>query len=372
MPVVFFSTRFLFFSIVVPLLISIVLYRLDSFDPVHFPADSLIPSAATSTPPLINDRFLTGAEFIGVGLLNNPEDIAYHKESNLIYTGCVDGWVKRVSVQDSANDSVVEDWVNTGGRPLGIAFGLHGEVIVADAIKGLLNISDDGKKTELLTDEAEGVKFKLTDAVVVADNGVLYFTDASYKYNIHQFIFDFLEGKPHGRLISFDPTTRVTRVLVRDLYFANGVSLSPDQTHLVFCESVMRRCSKYYIREDRVEVFIQGLPGYPDNIRYDGDGHYWIALISEVTRPWKLAMKYPLLRKLIAMAAKYGVELLSIKNASVLQVDLDGNPIASYQDHPFSHITTGVKIGNHLYFGNLLQSYIIRLDLLKYPAQNKI
>ncbi|XP_010426697.1 PREDICTED: protein STRICTOSIDINE SYNTHASE-LIKE 4-like [Camelina sativa] len=368
---VFFSTRFLFFSIFVPFLISIVLYQLDSFDPVPFPADSLI-SSASSIPPLINDRFLTGAEFIGVGFLNSPEDIAYHKDSNLIYTGCVDGWVKRVSIHDSVNESVVEDWVNTGGRPLGIAFGLHGEVIVADANKGLLNISDDGKKTELLTDEAEGVGFKLTDAVVVADNGVLYFTDATYKYNIHQFIFDFLEGKPHGRLMSFDPTTRVTRVLVKDLYFANGVSLSPDQTHLVFCETIMRRCSKYYINEERVEVFIQGLPGYPDNIRYDGDGHYWIALISEVTTPWKLAMKYPFLRKLIYIAAKYGVELLFIKNAGVMQVDLNGKPIALYHDHPFSHITSGVKIGNHLYCGNLLHSYITRLDLLKYPAQKKL
>lgn len=102
-----------------------------------------------------------------------------------------------------------------------------------------MNISDDGKKTELLTEEAEGVRFKLTDAVVVADNGVLYFTDASYKYNISQYAFDFLEGKPHGRLLSFDPITRVTRVLLRDLYFANGISMSPDQTHLVFCETVM-------------------------------------------------------------------------------------------------------------------------------------
>ena len=29
-----------------------------------------------------------------------------------------------------------------------------------------------------------------------------------------------------------------------------------------------------------MELFIQGLPGYPDNIRYDGDGHYWIAMPS--------------------------------------------------------------------------------------------
>ncbi|AEE78791.1 putative strictosidine synthase transcription factor WD40-like family [Arabidopsis thaliana] len=366
----FYSSRFLFFFTIVPLLVSIALYQLDTFDPAPVPSEAYA-SSTTSIPPLISDKYLTGAEFIGVGLLDKPEDIAYHQDSNLIYTGCIDGWVKRVSVHDSANDSVVEDWVNTGGRPLGIAFGVHGEVIVADAYKGLLNISGDGKKTELLTDQAEGVKFKLTDVVAVADNGVLYFTDASYKYTLHQVKFDILEGKPHGRLMSFDPTTRVTRVLLKDLYFANGVSMSPDQTHLIFCETPMRRCSKYYINEERVEVFIQGLPGYPDNIRYDGDGHYWIAMVSGASTLWRLSMKYPFLRKITAIAAKYGVELMFMKNAGVLQVDLDGNPIAYYHDQRLSHITTGIKIGNYLYCGNILHSYIIRLDLLKYPAQKK-
>ncbi|CAH2064388.1 unnamed protein product [Thlaspi arvense] len=364
----FFSPRLLIFSIIIiPFLASIALYRLDTFDPARLPDEALLYST-NSIPPLINDRFLTGAEFIGVGLLKSPEDIAYHRDSGLIYTGCADGWVKRVKVLESANDSVVEDWVKTGGRPLGIAFGLHGEVIVADAYKGLLNISNDGKKTELLTDEAKGVRFKLTDAVAVGDNGVLYFTDASYKYNFHQVAFDMLEGKPHGRLLSFDPTTRTTRVLLRDLYFANGVSMSPDQTHLVFCETTIRRCSRYYINEERVELFIQDLPGYPDNIRYDGDGHYWIALPSGVTTLWKISMKYPFLRKLIAMATKYGFEIMFPENAGVLQVNLDGKPIALYHDHTITHITTGVKIGKYLYCGSLLHSRIIRLDLLKYPA----
>ncbi|WZZ26706.1 hypothetical protein YC2023_010107 [Brassica napus] len=361
MPLLFFSRRFLIFSTIIPFIASIALYRVDTFDPSHLPADALVYST-TSIPPLVNDQLLTGAEFIGVGLLNKPEDIAYDRDSGLIYTGCVDGWVKRVKVIESANDSVVEDWVNTGGRPLGLAFGLHGEVIVADAYKGLLNISDD-----------EGVRFKLTDAVAVGDNGVLYFTDASYKYDYSQSSFDFLEGKPHGRLMSFNPTTRTTRVLLKNLYFANGVSMSPDQTHLVFCETPVRRCSKYYISEERVEVFIENvLPGYPDNIRYDGDGHYWIAMPTGVTTLWKLSMRYPLLRKVTAMVAKWGFNLMFAEDAGVLQVDLDGNPIAFYHDQKITHLTTGVKIGKYLYCGSLLHSRILRLDLLKYLAQKSL
>lgn len=92
---------------------------------------------------------------------------------------------------------------------------------------------------ELLTDEAEGVKIKFADAVDVAKDGMIYFTDASYKYSYNDFIWDVLEGKPHGRLLSYDPTTKETKVLVSDLYFANGVAVSPDQSFVIFCETVM-------------------------------------------------------------------------------------------------------------------------------------
>jgi sugar lactone lactonase YvrE len=47
-----------------------------------------------------------------------------------------------------------------------------------------------------------------------------------------------------------------------------------------------RRCSRYRINGDKagtVERFIDSLPGYPDNIRYDGEGRYWIALSAVST-----------------------------------------------------------------------------------------
>ena len=42
-----------------------------------------------------------------------------------------------------------------------------------------------------------------------------------------------------------------------------------------------KRCLKYHIQGERkglVDKFIDNLPGPPDNIRFDGEGHYWIAL----------------------------------------------------------------------------------------------
>lgn len=105
-------------------------------------------------------------------------------------------------------------------------------------IQGLLNMSRDGK-VEVLADEAEGVKFKLTDAVDVAKDGMIYFTDTSYKYDMTEFSMDIFEGRPYGRLMSFNPATGETMVLFRDLYFANGVAVSPDQDSIVSCETSM-------------------------------------------------------------------------------------------------------------------------------------
>lgn len=89
----------------------------------------------------------------------------------------------------------------------------------------------------MLTEEAEGLKLKLADAVDVAEDGIIYFSDASYKYNIEQYIYDFLEGRPHGRLLSYDPSTKQTKTLLSNLHFANGVAVSPDQNYVIFCET---------------------------------------------------------------------------------------------------------------------------------------
>ncbi|KAD5960756.1 hypothetical protein E3N88_12228 [Mikania micrantha] len=338
----------LFISTVAVVVMSILLVQFDTFDAATYPSDVL-----TQEPmfvlPRTNPRMLHGSEKIGEGQLLGPEDIVFDPKLRVIYTSCVDGWIKRVTV----NDSVVENWVNTGGRPLGLALGYSGEVYVADAFKGILKITEDGA-IEALTDEAEGVKFGTTDAVAVAKDGVLYFTDASWKYELHNFVLDILEGRPYGRFMSYDPSTKETKVIARDLYYANGVEMSPDQDFVIFCETVMLRCKRYYIQGEKagsIDIFVDRLPGMPDNIRYDGEGHYWIAIPT-----------------FLAVLDKYFKRPSMERNAGVVVVDLNGKPIARYHDPESKFVTTGIKIGEHLYLGNLMKSFVMRLNLTRYPA----
>ncbi|XP_075655288.1 protein STRICTOSIDINE SYNTHASE-LIKE 5-like [Castanea sativa] len=123
----------LFVTVLVPVVAATMLYQLDSFDPAPLPPSEL--NSHVITVPTRSDQLLRVSEFVGMGNLIGPEDIAYDAKSGVIYTGCHDGWISRVTVNDSAADSVVEKWVNSGGRLLGIAFGHNNELIVADSEK---------------------------------------------------------------------------------------------------------------------------------------------------------------------------------------------------------------------------------------------
>ncbi|KAK3410558.1 hypothetical protein EUGRSUZ_J02525 [Eucalyptus grandis] len=197
-------------SVLAPVLAITILYRLEPFDPAPLPPPPHGLSG-TVTAPKENSRMLRGAEMVRAGRVVGPEDVVYDTESGVIYVGCADGWVKRIKVSGSSRDFAVEDWVNIGRRLLGLALGRDDELLVCGSYKGLLKVSKRDGTVELLTDEAEGLKFNLTDGANVA-------------------IWDVLEGQPHGRFLSYDPTTKETRVLARDLYFPNGVALSPDQS----------------------------------------------------------------------------------------------------------------------------------------------
>ena len=100
----------------------------------------------------------------------------------------------------------------------------------------------------LLTDSADGLPFAFTDDVAVASDGVVYFTDASSKFGYGDHMLDLLEGRPHGRLLRYDPASKATTVLAQGLYFANGVALAQDESFLVVNETYRYRVMRHWLR----------------------------------------------------------------------------------------------------------------------------
>lgn len=319
------------------------------------------PRAPAMTGVLEPNDTLMKAELLARGQLHGPEDTAVDGAGRL-YAGLQDGRIVRVLEDDS-----VETFVDTGGRPLGMAFDAAGRLIVADAYKGLLSIDPKGA-IEVLSSEADGLPFAFTDDLDIASDGTIYFSDASSRFEQPDYLLDLLEARPHGRLLAFDPASGETRVLLRDLYFANGVALSADEDFVLVNETYRYRITRYWLKGDKAgshDVFIDNLPGLPDNLQGDGKGTFWVALPSPRKAdadflhryPWLKAQLAKLPRALWPKATPYGL---------VIALDEQGQIVRSLHDTSGSHLrmVTSVKpVGDYLYFGSLDNDRIGRLEL---------
>ncbi|EFJ08571.1 hypothetical protein SELMODRAFT_428783 [Selaginella moellendorffii] len=177
-----------------------------------------------------------------------------------------------------------------------------------------------------------------------------------------------LESRPNGRILKFDPSSRTTSVLLKDLYFPNGVALSRDENYLVFCETSKARCRKYWLRGEKmgsIENFLDNLPAFPDNIHINADGNFWIALVSDRLWHIELISNSPLLKKLVSHLVPFLPDE-SLQSAKVLAVDPDGRPLEFFEDptgKEMAFVTAALQVGDHLYLGNLAKSYIGRIKL---------
>lgn len=84
------------------------------------------------------------------------------------------------------------------------------------------------------------------------------------------------------RLIRYNAATKKNEVLMRNLGFANGIKLSDDESFLIVAEATLSRVMKYHLKGPKAgqqEVFLDGLPGAPDNIHSDGQGGFLITLV---------------------------------------------------------------------------------------------
>ncbi|MCW9011803.1 SMP-30/gluconolactonase/LRE family protein, partial [Marinobacter sp.] len=247
----------------------VVFLLLGSFLLTPSPIDSKAwdaPSPPAMTGVLAPNERLRLADLLARGEVYGPEDTTIGPDG-VLYTGTQDGWIVRVHP-----DGTVEHWLETGGRPLGLVFDSNGNLIVADAWKGLLSITSQGDIT-VLTREAEGTPFRFTDDVVSAPDGRIYFTDASSRFQQPDYVLDLLEMRPHGRLLRYNPKTRKTEVLLGNLHFANGVAVSPQGDYVLVNETWKYRILRYWIsgpKAGRAEVFADNLPGFPDNLAVDG------------------------------------------------------------------------------------------------------
>ena len=318
------------------------------------------PPAPPMTGVLEPNDTLMKAELLGLGQVKGPEDTAVDARGR-VYAGLDDGRVVRL------DNGQVSTFAETGGRPLGMDFDAQGNLIVADAWKGLLKIDAQGKIAVLST-EADGVPFGFPDDLDIASDGRIYFSDASSRFHQPDYILDYLETRPHGRLLRYDPASGKTETLLKDLYFANGVTLSANEDFVLVNETYRYRIARYWLKGPKAgqqDIFIDNLPGLPDNLQGDRKGTFWVALPTPrkadadfiLGQPWLKRQLTKLPRALLPKPVPYGL---------VIAVDENGQIVRSLHDTSGQHlrmITSAKPVGDYLYFGSLENDRIGRLKI---------
>lgn len=275
----------------------------------------------------VNDR-LTKMEKLIEGYFS-PESVAIDK-NGMIYTGLLDGRIIRIGPDGKDVDVFAE-----AGEPNGMKFDAQGNLIVADATLGLISVDQAGNIT-VLTKEVDEIPINFANDLVIRSDGTAFFSDASKKFTNKESFADTFEHRPNGRLLAFEPTTGQTRIVQDQLYFPNGVALNPDESCLLFAETSRYRISCYWLtgsKAGQVDVFIDNLPGFPDNITFNGKDTYWVALFSGPKARASLdpLLPNPFLRKVLWRLPGL-LNAASAGEGYILGLDLDGNVIHNLQD----------------------------------------
>jgi ribose transport system permease protein len=312
------------------------------------------------------------ADILGSGSVDGPEDVILDRDGNL-YCGNRDGRILKLAAPDYAS---VEVLAKIGGRPLGLAFDAEGWLVTCVAGMGLLRVSMDGK-VELLTDQTDRSLFsvqddttiRMADDLDIAPDGTIYFTDATKRYDIENWGLDLLEGRPNGRLISYDPATRKTRTVCDNLVFPNGVCLTHDGKFLLVASTW--NCSILIFDLANLaagpRIFLSGLPGYPDNVNRASDGGYWVALAGMRNPIMDQAMKYPALRRRMAKRVPPTNWLFGNLNiGGVLKIDAGGKIVDALWDAPDGPLYMITSMREHqgsLFLGSVSNDKIGRLAI---------
>ena len=326
------------------------------------PAAWTPPASPGLTGQYAQNTRLSPVQKLPLGDGHKPEDVALDADGK-IYAGFEDGRI--VVLQSDGTQPRV--FAETHGRPLGLVFDRDGNLIVADAIKGLLSVNKAGE-VRVLADEADGVKFGCLNDLDIGADGTIYFTEASNKFPMSQFANDILEHQPNGRLLALDPQSRRPRTLLRNIYFANGVAVSPDQAFVLVAETGMYRIRRVWLKEPKMgqnDIFIDNLPGFPDGISSNRRDRFWLALVTPRQALFDRMLPYPSVRKVVARLPKF-LQPAPQRYSFVLGMNLQGQVVENLQNGSpdcFAQIANVVEHNGALYLGSIGEDTVGRFPL---------
>lgn len=299
---------------------------------------------------------------------SGPEHVALGPDG-WVYAALGDGAIVRMQPDGGAQ----EVWARSGGRVLGFDWLPDGRMVAADALHGLIafDAAAPHRVTVLADRMPDGDPIRFADAVTVARDGTVYFTDGTRRFAakehggpVEASMLDIIEHVPTGRVLAWRAGGKVEPV-AGGLAFANGIVLAQDEASLYVAETSNYRVWRIDPRARGLDlahgqpaagasVLLDGLPGFPDNLMRGMDGRIWLGLAAPRTHDVDDVAGKPFLRKL---ALRLPRQMLKVPPAygHVLAFTGDGKIVADLQDASGAYPeTTGVlETTDRLYIQSL-------------------
>jgi len=334
------------------------------------PAPSCDPQSGTQWA--LNDK-LRPALPIGLGRIEGPEDVILDHKDNL-YAGSRHGDIIRFLAPDYQE---MEIFAHIGGTPLGMAFDKQDNLYVCVGGMGLYMVTPD-REVVKITDETnrnfksinDDSRLRLADDLDITDDGLIFFSEATVRYEMHEWATDGLEARGNGRIICYNTNTKKTHTVIDDLIFPNGVCIASDGQSFLFAETWGCTVKRHWFQGPKAgttEIVLENLPGFPDNINNSSDGHYWMSLVGMRCPAMDLAWKMPSFRRRMAKQVPRDEWLFpNINTGCVLKFSESGEVLETMWDlggenHPM--ITSMREHRGHLYLGGIMNNRIGRLKL---------
>ncbi|KAL3689884.1 hypothetical protein R1sor_016193 [Riccia sorocarpa] len=357
------------------------------FKVLSFPQPSL---GILASIPRDEKNILKNAEIVYGGQIFGPESVLFDSQGRGPYSGVADGrvvrwegpekgWVEFATVVSNRTEicnptkppTANVKYEHLCGRPLGLRISKDGELFICDAYFGLLKVGPEGGLAEVLSNESEGEKLGFTNDLDIHDDGTIYFTDSSTKHPRSKFFYSMLESEDTGRFLKYDPKTKETTVLIKKLRFPNGVTFSRDHSFIVISETRLGRLIRYWVKGPKAgtwEHFVW-LPGFPDNVRTNEAGDFWVALhcrrsLFDSIMNYFPAAKQAFLKLPLSPKSLYNI-FAGKPHAAALKISPDGQILQVVEDKKGESAKLLSEVEEHdgrLWMGSVVLPHLAVID----------
>lgn len=341
--------------------------------PAYFEPEAIPAIRARDDGKYPFNRDLCSAHDIAPGCMDGPSDVVFDSKGWL-YTVSKSGDVLRLA---PPLFDQIEVFAHIGGEPTGLAVGNDDTLFVGVYGMGLYAVKQD-RSTWKLTDRVQRSFFSIKDdsriraahALDAAPDGRIFFCETSGRADAHAWTSDALEMRASGRLLSFDPTSGATQVVLKRLLFPTGVCIESGGESLLFSEAWASRVSRYWLagpRKGEVETIAKNLPGFPANISRASDGHFWVAMLGARTPLHDLSMRMPGARKRMARRVASDEWLCpNLNSAFVVKLANTGHVVQflwNGDENSHAALNTAREHDGHLYLGGVFDSRLSRIQI---------